>query len=270
MNELHKLLIFLSQMSIMNGLLFVVVIPTAVILVITIIVHRLQIIRRIFVYNEITGIKFTVIGGIYAVILGFATISAWDKFNQAEDAVIAEAGAPLIIMHAASGSDPESKAVRLAARNYLDLSIEKDWPSMEKGLVSSEVTDALNILYKSVEEYLKTNKTNSILQEEVFQQTKVIGQSRGLRRHLSRGIVPDAMWVGLLGGAIILLSFSLISLTPNIIAQIVVNSLLSIMIFLPLLIIIFFNYPFSGQVSVGKDVVASIKEKVDKYEFENQ
>lgn len=43
--------------------------------------------------SEIAGFKFATIGVIYAVILAFAIVSVWEKFDEAELRVLEESGA---------------------------------------------------------------------------------------------------------------------------------------------------------------------------------
>ncbi|WP_457094691.1 bestrophin-like domain [Microvirga sp. P5_D2] len=43
--------------------------------------------------NEVGGFKFATISVLYAVLLGFAVITVWEKFNEAENAVAQEAAA---------------------------------------------------------------------------------------------------------------------------------------------------------------------------------
>ncbi len=71
----------------------------------------------------------------------------WGKFNDAETAVVQEAGASATIYRLTTGPDPEAVATRAALGNYLRLAIDRDWPLMATGKESREVTQALNALY---------------------------------------------------------------------------------------------------------------------------
>jgi hypothetical protein len=54
--------------------------------------HRVGL-ERLTSNNEIAGFKFATVGVIYAVLLAFAVIVVWEKFRDAETAVLQEAGA---------------------------------------------------------------------------------------------------------------------------------------------------------------------------------
>ena len=49
--------------------------------------------ERLMTNNEIAGFKFATVGVIYAVLLAFAVIIAWERFSDAESAVVQESGA---------------------------------------------------------------------------------------------------------------------------------------------------------------------------------
>src|SRR5215831_729684 len=70
--------------------------------------------------NEVAGFKFATIGVLYAVLLAFAVIVVWEKFNQAESEVAKEAGAAATVFRLTRGIDPErGVAIREATTAYL-------------------------------------------------------------------------------------------------------------------------------------------------------
>ena len=64
---------------------------------------------------------------IYAVLLAFAKIVVWEKFSDAETAVVQEAGASATLFRLAAGPEPEAVATRAALGNYLRLAIDRDY-----------------------------------------------------------------------------------------------------------------------------------------------
>src|SRR5580692_2894737 len=84
--------------------------------------------------NEVAGFKFATVGVIYAVLLGFAVITVWDKFSEAETTVSVEAGAAATLFRLANGIDAQaSAALRTAMTAYLRTAIAEDWPAMQYG-----------------------------------------------------------------------------------------------------------------------------------------
>ena len=77
------------------GILCAVV--TLIVMCCTISIRRWIGLERLSVNNEVAGFKFATIGVLYAVLLGFAVIVVWQRFNDAENAVAQEAGAAATI-----------------------------------------------------------------------------------------------------------------------------------------------------------------------------
>ena len=139
--------------------------------------------------NEIAGFKFATVGVIYAVLLAFAVIIVWEKFNDAETAVLQEAGAAATLYRLAAGPDREAVTTRAALSNYLKLAIEREWPLMAKTKESREVTQALNDLYASTMYLMDSQPRQPQIFGEMFRQLDAVTQARRSRLHHSTGTV---------------------------------------------------------------------------------
>src|SRR5215210_1517058 len=58
-----------------------------------ILVRRCVSLDQLRLNNEVAGFKFATVGVLYAVLLGFAVITVWEKLSEAENAVGQEAAA---------------------------------------------------------------------------------------------------------------------------------------------------------------------------------
>jgi DMSO reductase anchor subunit len=95
--------------------------------------------------NEVAGFKFATVGVLYAVLLGFAVITVWEKLSEAENAVAQEAAAVATLYRLAQGVEGDaSAALRDSLTRYVKVAIAEDWPAMEQGQESRAVTQALN------------------------------------------------------------------------------------------------------------------------------
>ena len=70
--------------------------------------------------NEVAGFKFAVIGVLYAVLLAFVVIISWERYHDAEKALVTEAGSAATLYRLAGGlEEPTSAAVRANLSAYL-------------------------------------------------------------------------------------------------------------------------------------------------------
>jgi hypothetical protein len=209
--------------------------------------------------NEVAGFKFATVGVIYAVLLGFAVITVWDKFSEAETTVSLEAGAAATIFRLARGIDAQaSAALRAGMSAYLRTAIAQDWPAMQHGLGSPEATRALSGAYAALLQYQPTDLKGGALMTELLHQLDLVTQARRARIVVSAGIVPGIVWVVLFGGAFITIGFTFLFGTKNLYAQAVMTGALSMLILSALLVIIAIDHPFAGSVSVDSEPLAAV------------
>src|SRR6185437_5828828 len=85
-------------------------------------------------HNEVGGIIIAVSGTIYAVILGFLTVVAWEHFQEARNLVVLESDADIDVWHAAVGLPEAARnRVRTDMKAYAEAMIDREWPAMKEG-----------------------------------------------------------------------------------------------------------------------------------------
>jgi hypothetical protein len=209
--------------------------------------------------NEVAGFKFATVGVIYAVLLGFAVITVWEKFSEAESTVSLEAGAAATLFRLAKGLDDESSAaLRERMIAYLHAAITHDWPDMQLGHGSSEATQALDGAYAALLRYQPKDARGTALMTELLRQLDQVTQARRSRVVVSAGIVPGIVWIVLFGGAAITISFTFLFGSRNVYAQALMTGALSLLIFSALLVIVAIDHPFSGSVRVDSEPLEAV------------
>jgi hypothetical protein len=209
--------------------------------------------------NEVAGFKFATVGVIYAVLLGFAVITVWDKFSEAESTVSLEAGAAATVFRLAKGLEDESSAaLRDAMVAYLQAAVNQDWPAMQLGGGSKQATQALDAAYAALLRYQPKDARGSALMTELLHQLDQVTQARRSRVVVSAGIVPSIVWIVLFGGAAITISFTFLFGSRNVYAQALMTGALSLLIFSALLVIISIDHPFAGSVRVNSEPLEAV------------
>ena len=209
--------------------------------------------------NEIAGFKFATVGVIYAVLLAFTVVVVWEKFNDAEIAVAEEAGATAALFHYAEGKEPEALAVRTALANYLKAAIENDWPAMAREEESPEARACARIrCIGRRSPSIGAGRGATADMAEVFRQLDNVTAARRVRLHLASGLVPNIIWIALFMGALLTVGFTLFFGSENLIAQVSMTGILSILVTMGLVVIISIDHPFTGPVFIHPDPLASV------------
>jgi hypothetical protein len=249
----------LTVMPLWLSSFLLVIVPTTIAMLGPVVVRRFVRLDRLRTNNEVAGFKFATVGVIYAVLLAFAVIVVWEKFNQAEDNVAREAGgAATIFRLAGTLESARSASLKEAMVAYLEAVIAKDWPAMEQGRVNADVTRALGNLYTTLLKSQPGEQIDPIVLAEILRQLDEISIGRRSRLIASQGSVPPILWYVLFGGAIITLAFTFFFGTENLRAQTVMTGALSILIFSGLLTVVVIDRPFAGGVKVNPEALVYV------------
>jgi hypothetical protein len=250
---------FLTTLPLWLSAVILIVPTTLLAMAGPVIVRRYVEVSQLRTNNEVAGFKFGTVGVLYAVLLAFAVVVVWEKFNQAESEVAKEAGAAATVFRLTQGVDPErGAAIREATTDYLTSAIASDWPAMESGTQSPATTEALNEIYRAVLKFQSLGTDERLVLAEILRNVDRISEARRERRVMADGIVPAIIWVVLFGGAFLTIGFTFFFGSENLRAQSVMTGALSVLIFAGLLTVVVIDHPFAGTVKVGPEALAAV------------
>ncbi len=249
---------FLSSLPLWLLIAVIVAIPTVLAIGAQTLIHERVGVAKLARNNEIAGFKFATVGVIYAVLLAFTVIVVWEKFNDAQSAVANEAGATSALFHYAQGKEPEAVALRTALAGYLKAAIEDEWPTMARETESASTEHALNSLYAAAIALNRSGSRGTADMEEVFRQLDNVTAARRTRLHLATGLVPNVIWIVLFMGALLTVGFTLFFGSENLLAQLSMTAILSVLVTMGLVVIISIDHPFTGPVYIHPDALALV------------
>jgi hypothetical protein len=249
----------LTTMPLWLSAFLLVVVPTVVAMLGPAVVRRFIQLDKLRTNNEVAGFKFATVGVVYAVLLAFAVLVVWEKFNDAESNVAREASAAATIFRLADNVNDEHGApLKTAMTAYLTIAIDKDWPAMEHGRASPDVTHALSNIYATLLKSRPGGSIDPIVMAEILRQLDEVSAARRNRLVASDGTVPPILWYVLFGGAVITMAFTFFFGTANLRAQTVMTGALSILVFSGLLTVVLIDRPFAGGVKVQPDALVYV------------
>jgi Protein of unknown function (DUF4239) len=219
----------------------------------TLLVRRLASVEVLERHNEVAGFIYAVIGVVYAVLLGFAAITVWERYDRAQASVEQEAN-DLADLYRDAQTFPNNVRTQLQGqiRDYVRLVIEKEWPAMAGGKSSPEVWDAYTQLWQTYYQFSPGTDQQKTWYSQSLAKLNDMGDQRRMGLLTSRmGSVPRMMWVALLGTGAITIAFSFLFGTPNATAQIIMSSGLAFTIALVMVAVVALGQPFAGITRVG-------------------
>ena len=207
-------------------------------------------------HNEVVGLLFTMIGGLYAILLAFIIVDVWTDFHAADNAVTQEASAVMLVAdYAGSLPAPAAHEFRQKLGDYVETVMNDEWQTMANNWgaeVNSPKAEAqLADLWRFVHNVPPDQQKDSLLAGALGSMT----QYRVVRLMSSNSVVPDIFWLILFLGMLLLIFLSLMLYMDNSRLHLALVIILSIMLAISLWIIAITNNPFAGDVHVTPDAL---------------
>jgi len=200
--------------------------------------------------HEVAGFLIAVVGAVYAVVLGFVTVSVWEELGEAAVIVSQEAGESLAVYHTAGAlPGPAPRALQARLLDYLDAA-RAEWQAMEHGRGSPRAHAAMRrVLHLGAQIEPRTPR-DEVLYQNLVHGVHEVGRARERRLLAARERVHPAVWFVLIGGGAITIAFTWFFRLGTFRAQAVMTGGLATLIALNLFLIAATDQPFGGGVRV--------------------
>ena len=201
--------------------------------------------------NDVAGFIFAVLGVAYAVLLAFVVIAVWQDYEAAQTNVESEAHELAGIYFLASRlPEPERTRIQDLAQTYARVVVEEEWPMMERGQTSPRADSLLRQLTLELLEFDPNTEGEQVLYESGLRQLHDAADARRSRLLEVREGIPDLLWVVLVLGGAITVSFTYLFGLKSNLAHALMVAALTLVICGILFTIGEFNNPFSGPVEI--------------------
>ena len=138
--------------------------------------------------NEVAGFFLAVLGVMYAVLLAFVVVAAWEDFKDTTRTVEQEAN-ELVDVYRVSQALPApiGTDIRALPRSTRGSRIEVEWPAMARGVRTEEQALVLEKIWRTVTESQGAEAQDDVLRAQFFQHFSALSDARQSRLAGSRG-----------------------------------------------------------------------------------
>jgi len=203
------------------------------------VVHRIvpHALRRS--HNDVAGVMIAVVGVVYAVLLAFVAVAVWQDYNTADAIVHREASlAGDIHQDALNMKAPAGPALRPRAAVTLDDLQNEVFNYQYRGPIFNDFLQRVNALADA-------------------RRDRLINGNSGLQ--------PVA-WFVLLAGSALTISFCFLFGVPDLRVHALMTALVAASVALVIFLIVSFDYPFRGAVSISPDAFTEVLTTIDAQE----
>lgn len=201
---------------------------------------------RLKLHNDISGPIFNTLGVIYAVLLAFVVIIVWQKFDRVRTNMEMEVNCLAnLYIDAEAFREPFKQEVRSHVRAYTR-EIIKEWEMLAKGKGSPAAKKAIEKLFMLYSGYSPEGETEKAFFEESIDKVNELLDLRILRLIEAGSGIHYLLWLVLIAGGVITISFTIFFGSESLGAKILMSTLLAILIALVLFTTLEFSFPFTG------------------------
>jgi hypothetical protein len=210
-------------------------------------------------HNDVAGFIYAVLGVAYAVLLAFVAIAVWQDYKTAQTNVENEANELAGVYFLASRlPEPQRTSVQDLAQRYARVVVEQEWPLMEQGKTSARADSLLRQLRLELLQFDPSTQGEQVLYEQGLTDLHNAIDARRSRLLEVREGIPSLLWVVLVVGGVITVSFTYLFGLKSNVAHALMVAALTLLICGVLFTIGEFNNPFSGPVEIQPEAFREV------------
>jgi hypothetical protein len=209
--------------------------------------------------HAVAGSLYSMVGVVYAVLLGFITVVVWQQHRDAQDHVQQEAvRVSNLLRDAQVFSDPVRKELRERLVAYGRAVVDDEWNTMAKRQPSPIASKAYEKIWETVYEIQPETERERAFYRESITRLNELGGIRRSRLLSSQSRIPGLLWALLIGGAAISIAFTFMFGAKNTWSHVLTAGSLAGLIGFVLFLILALSCPFSGSLCISPDPLVSV------------
>ena len=209
--------------------------------------------------NAVSSTVFLLGGVLYAVLVAFVVVVVWEQFGAAEDATTDEATAVADLLRDSAALPAEYREEvqqRLVAytRNVIDI----EFPRMRRGEPVDEQSDQLTAVWDSYLKVQPETRNEIAFFDHAIVRLNDLTADRQLRVSTGDAQVPGELWVLLLGGGGVVMTFTFLLGTRDLAVHALAVGLTSALLGFVIYLIFALEHPYVGALSVSPAPYANV------------
>jgi hypothetical protein len=238
------------------------------------IVHRLVPIKIRRSHNDIIGFTIAVVGVVYAVLLAFIAITAWETFRKGDDVVASEANYVGDVFRNTMGlPDGLARQLRGHLNEYIDVVIGQEWKAQQEGRLEGasweKGWDKLADAHYDIANFRPANAGEAVLQSQLLKSLNSLYDARrGRLLAAAEHITPVIWWIIAIGG-ILTVSSTFLFGPPNFKMHLVITAMLAASLAVVIVLIVALDYPFRGSLSVSDAAFRDVQKNMETLKFQH-
>ena len=209
--------------------------------------------------HEVAAIIFNAFGLFYGVLLAFVVFVTWSGYDEATKNLQLEANEVADIFHITQVfPQPSGERIRMTLLDYVTAVYTDELKKMSEGEISLHSNQAMIRLINEFYQLDENSVPNREIYAEALKRFNNLAEYRRLRIFAGNNTVPSVVWLVLLVGSVISISYTYVFGMKNIRAQYLIAGSLTVTITLILFLIYVLDHPFTGASKVSAEPLRQV------------
>jgi hypothetical protein len=210
-------------------------------------------------HNDVHAVYFSMVGLLYAILLAFVVVVAWEQFNAAEEATETEVTRLSNLLRDAEPLPAEDRvAIQTAILTYMQNVVDREYDTMAEGKDDEQTSVAYRAIWERFYETKVDDEPAATFYGTAVGRLNELGEARRLRVLSSRSTIPLPLWTLLIGGGLFtiawLFPFQMADTRVQTWALGTVGAFTGFVLFL----VYALQHPFSGDIAIDPGVYESL------------
>lgn len=219
-----------------------------------IVLRRFGYFRSLIISHEASGQYLSIVGTLYAVLLGLIVVDAMGRFQTAATLVGEESNAMAEVLYLSGRMPAPIRAeVHRRVAEYARLVIDEEWETMTRGEHLPEARRACFGLMRTVRDWEPSTESEKAAYAASVEAAAAFWNSRRLRIIACQRGIPPLEWCAVILGAIVTVALTYFLVLDDVRIQVALTAMVAVLIALNIFLVLMFAYPFSGDLRVSPD-----------------
>lgn len=222
-------------------------------------------------HHEVAGYLLSVVGTLYAVLLGLVVVDVQSKYQQAIIMAETEANAVADLFLLAQALPKETRdGMSKSLYSYATIVVDRDWDidSHDTNFNDGTVVP-LREMWTTMLKYEPKSNKEIACYGSMLTTAGQLADSRRFRVVTTRGGVSPVLWGVLIVGGISTVAFTYFFGVKNVRAQVIMTALVSLCLSLNVLLVALFSNPYKGDIKIRPDGFRYDKKMMEKVRDEH-
>lgn len=230
---------------------FVVTITTSLSVLGMLLVRQRVSVATLSAYHEVAGYLLSVVGTLYAVLLGFVIVDAMQHMQDVRGLVSTEASGLANIFLCSEGLTPEKRdSIRALCHQYAYDVIHDEWESLQQGRYSQKTFHSIFKLWTEITTLNPVNAREQNLHQQLVSEICSMTQNHRTRVVSATRRVAPVMWLVLIIGGFFIVIFTYFFGVANIKAQAFMTVLVAMTLSLNVYLVFVFGNPMATDLGI--------------------